>query len=216
MDSKNLILRWLDKDESDQNILELRKDIQQRALDTDVRHIPEYAPINLRELIDSVIRYDSIKDHLDSGDRAYVIISNNETANFNIDNRIDFDSIESMATRETQTSYSNVVLIVKKPDFLGNSMWEFRHGPTSLIAKIEHEEWLKTFQNRNFDVRPGDAIRCRLRTEVNYGHDNELLSQRNFVENIIEILEDEKARQIALPFDGASEENADPPPQPEQ
>ena len=61
-------------------------------------------------------------------------------------------------------------------------MWDLRHGKSSISAKIEHEEWLRSFQNRSVDVRPGDALKCAVRIEMMYGHDNELINEKYYIE----------------------------------
>jgi hypothetical protein len=53
---------------------------------------------------------------------------------------------------------------------MGTTAWE--------ASKIEDATWLKRFQGREIDVRPGDALKCEVRIEHLYGHDNELLSER--------------------------------------
>lgn len=65
-----------------------------------------------------------------------------------------------------------------------------RHGKRSISAKIEDMEWLKRFQRRGVDVRPGDSLRCRVRIEHLYGHDNELLTERYTIVEINEVLVD--------------------------
>ena len=82
-----------------------------------------------------------------------------------------------------------MVLIVKKPDYLGTSMWDLRHGRRPVSARIEDTKWLERFQSRRVDVRPGDALRCRVRIEMLYGHDNELIAERHAIEEVHEVLE---------------------------
>ena len=127
-----------------------------------------------------------------------MIVSDDEVARFNVTSRLDIESIEALAVSHTEVhSVPNMVIFVKKPDYLGSSMWEFRHGKRSISAKIEDEDWLKRFQNRSVDVRPGDALRCRVRVELLYGFDNELLEEKHHVEEVHDVLEN-KYRQDAL------------------
>jgi 8-oxo-dGTP pyrophosphatase MutT (NUDIX family) len=65
---------------------------------------------------------------------------------------------------------------VKKPDYLGVSMWEFRHGEHPLAARIEDLDWLRRFQSRELDVRPGDSLKAGVRTDVRYGYQSEIVS----------------------------------------
>jgi hypothetical protein len=95
----------------------------------------------------------------------------------NLSVRWNIEDIEAMAVKETvEFPIAPMILAVKKPDYLGDSKWELRHGKRAISAKIEDVLWLKQFQGRQVDVRPGDAIRCVVRIEHLYGHDNELLT----------------------------------------
>ena len=70
-------------------------------------------------------------------------------------------------------------------------MWEFQHDRNSVSAKINDIEWLKRFQMRDADVRPGDALRAQVIQIVNYGHDNEVISTKYEVDTVIEIIREE-------------------------
>lgn len=52
------------------------------------------------------------------------------------------------------------ILLIKRPTFVGNSMWDFKsvQRKKSFSAAIEHEDWLKKYQNRQVHLEPGDAI----------------------------------------------------------
>ena len=82
-----------------------------------------------------------------------------------------------------------MILAVKRPDYLGDTKWDLRHGKRSISAKIEDTAWLRRFQAREVDVRPGDALRCEVKIEHLYGHDNELLTERYTIVRVVEVLE---------------------------
>ena len=190
--AKYVVLRWLNNDDGSQNLLELRREIRDLAAETDVRNIPDYTPINSAALIRAAKDFDHVKDYLIAGDAASMIVSDDEQAEFNVSSRIDIETIEDLAIRETQIhTVPTLVLIVKKPDYLGASMWEFRYGSRTISAKIEDEDWLSRFQNRDVDVRPSDALRCAARIEVSYGHDNELLAEKYFVSHVLDVVENQ-------------------------
>ena len=135
-----------------------------------------------------------------NGDEASVITPDGETINLDLSVRLDVEEIESLAIKETQVhTVPAMVLIVRKPDYLGSSMWDLRHGKRSISAKIEHEGWLNEFQRRRVDVRPGDALKCAVRIEMMYGHDNELINEKYYVETVTEVLEN-KYEQHGLPL----------------
>lgn len=190
--AKHLVLRWIETEDAPRDLPTLGREIQRLASETDVRHLPDYTPVSPAALINAVRDFEGVKDHLVEGDKASMIIPDEGVAEFNLTIRLDIEDIEALAVRETLThSVPSMVLIVKKPDYLGISMWELRHGRRSITARIEHEKWLREFQSRQVDVRPGDALLCRVRIEMNYGHDNELISEKYYVEEVHQILENQ-------------------------
>ena len=197
--AKYLILRWIDEDEAPKDLLSLGREIQNLAAETDVRHIPDYTPPQPGTLINEIKDFEEVKDHLVEGDEASMLLSDEESANFNLSIRLDIEDIEALAVREVLThSVQSMVMIVKKPDYLGASMWELRHGKQALLARMEDEEWLRKFQSRDIDVRPGDALNCAVRIDMYYGHDNELVSQKFYVSKVHAVLENQYKSQISL------------------
>ncbi len=193
VEAKYAVLKYMDKPTEDEepNIQALSQEIHQHAVNADVRHIPDYTPPNPMTLIDAIRDFEGIKDRLHEEDKASMILQDKREAKFNLSTRLDIKRIEALAVRETQSYLvSQMVLIVKKPDFLGTSMWDFRHGKKPVSASIEDREWLNDFQNRKVNVQPGDAIRCEVRIDVLYGHDNELFAERYYVTRVKEVLED--------------------------
>ena len=91
-------------------------------------------------------------------------------------------------TKEAIANTNQMILKVKKPDYLGESMWELKHDTKSFLAKILDTEWLKSFQQRKFDIRPGDSLRVELEIIVKYGYDSEVISTHYNVLNVNEIL----------------------------
>ncbi len=84
----------------------------------------------------------------------------------NLSIRWPIEDIEALAIARTiEQPSAEMILAVKKPDYLGTSKWDLRHGKRTIQAKIEDEDWLRRFQNRQEDVRPGDALRCNVSIE---------------------------------------------------
>ena len=100
--------------------------------------------------------------------------------------------LESLAVAKTLSSpATEMILAVKKPDYLGTSKWELRHGKRTISARIDDPEWLQRFQRRAVDVRPGDALRCMAEIELLYGFDNELIAERDTVMKVLEVMADQ-------------------------
>lgn len=188
--AKYLIMTWIDDDKAPRSLPDLRRDLQNLAKETDVRRMPDYAPPDPSGLIEAALKIQDGKDRLLPEDRAY-LETDDKTIEIDISVRLDPDEVTDLATKETITMpASPMILAVKKPDYLGDSKWEFRHGKRAIAAKIEDAEFLADFQGRKRDVRPGDALRCNVSVEMKYGFDNELISETYKIVEVIEILED--------------------------
>ena len=195
--AKYLILRHLDNPDKPTDIGSLRNDIQQLASETDVRHLPSYAPVNPTALIATMENFQQVKNALADGDVASMI-TDDDRHDMNLTIQWDIESIRQLSIRETSTTLSRMVLVVKKPDYLSESQWDFRHGKMALSAKVEDAKWLDAFQTRQVEIRPGDALRCRVRIEVSYGFDNEVVSERYVVEEVNEVIQNAYYTQSSL------------------
>lgn len=201
--AKYMVLRWIDGEDSPHDLPALRNEIRQLAVETDVRHLPDYAPVSPSALMNAVKDYQGVKDHLIEGDRALVIVPGEDDIEMNLSIRLNVEDIEALAVRETQIHLvPSMVLIVKKPDYLGLSMWELRHGRRPITARIEHEDWLDKFQSRRVNVRPGDALKCQVRIETLYGYDNELIAEKYYIEAVHEVLENQYSQTSIFDADG--------------
>ncbi len=201
--AKYMMLRWIDNDTDPRDLNFLANEIQELAKNSDVRHIGDYPPVKPEALVNAIKEFENVKGHLVEGDEASMILPDEEPAHFDLSIRLDVEGIEALAVRETQTHMvPSMVLVVKRPDYLGSSMWDFRHGKKSLSASMEDVEWLQEFQARNVDIKPGDALRCSVRMEISYGHDNEVVKERHYVETVHEVLENQYRQPLLFNMNG--------------
>ena len=200
--AKYAIINWCNKGELNENkesLLELSNEIKQIAQETDVRHLPDYKAPNIAELADSIKDISESKNFLDKQDKLQYISGNGKDS-LEFDLSIDWtpEKFEDFLTKEiVEFPEAPMILAIKKPDYLGLSAWELRHGKKKILAKIEDDQWLKDFQDRKKDVRPGDALRCRVKQKFYYGYDNELIAEKYTITKIEEVLEN-KYKQTDL------------------
>ena len=186
--AKYLLLSWMD-DQTRPPLDTLSRRIQQAAESTDVRHLPDYIHPKRQLLVDAVKDFQSVKEHLIDGDSAYVEDNSGMRHDMNMTIKVDINDMDDLMPIETELNRVSMRLIVKRPDYLGESQWEFRHGNRIISAKIEDYEWLRRFQKREIDVRPSDALNCTIRIEQQYDLDNELKAERFFVEHVKGVIE---------------------------
>lgn len=104
--------------------------------------------------------------HLTAGDKIKYM-----TKEHTIDTK--YNPAYTLAYEKTQLIEQNMVtnqkvtLVIKKPDLLGDSQWEFKFNGNTMKAKIEDENWLTKFQNGDFSIQAKDSIECDLRIETN-------------------------------------------------
>lgn len=172
----------------------ISKSLADMAAETDVLHLPAYHPLppaNIARHLEILARS---KAALGEGD-SLSYESEEESAAFDMTVDVAPGSFDELLTRETIVSRLEMILAVRRPDYLGEAQWEFRHNKKPIPARIEDSPWLERFQTRQLEVRPGDALRARVRQEIQYGYDNEVVSERYFIEQVTEIIRAETLRQ---------------------
>lgn len=178
---------------------QLSAQIQQAAEETDVKSLPVYAQPSIKGLMDATSRIGTALSPLGEKDRASFITGTQE-ASFNLKLALSPESIEKMLTKRSFVHQQVMILKVKRPDYLGDAQWEFRHGKQVLRAKIEDRQWLGDFQARKVDVRPGDALEAKIELCVNYGLDEEVISTTYRILEVLDVKPDNHTSQQKLDY----------------
>ena len=139
---------------------------------------------------------ESVSD-LREGDQAKYITTEEE-ASFNLNFQFSPASIEDLLIKEIIDHETPMILKVKKPDYLGESMWNFRFEKKMIQAKILDVARLKDFQNRKVEVRPGDGIKANVRVSVRYGYDGEVVAMHYFLLEVLEVIRSKSPGQNTL------------------
>lgn len=74
-----------------------------------------------------------------------------------------------------------MTLLVRRPDYLGDTMWEFRHGKSTINAHILDEEWLVRFRLGEEVIVPGCALDCLVAHAYGYNAAGELKTSKHDV-----------------------------------
>lgn len=164
----------------------IEMELKQAAHETGVDQIPTYVPMTKKAIIKNIDNISKSLESLNKNDKVYYD-SEYGRATFNLDLSIDLEKMEDLITGEIYESVTPMILKVKKPDYLGDSMWEFKHGSKTISAKITHTKWLRDFQDRNVDVRPQDSLVCNVKTINKYDFSYELLSVSYEVVEVLRI-----------------------------
>ena len=188
--AKHRVIDWCsdrkqvaDKDE----IKQLQSEIKQLARETDVKQLPAYAEPDTESLLIDINSIRNALQNLEADDYARYE-SEEGVSKFNKQMEISAEIIRDVMTREKLISESEKILKVKKPDYLGFSMWLFKYQGRSIDVKILDDEWLKAFHLKKVSVLPGDSIRALVKEEVLYGYNNEVIHTNYEALRIVDIL----------------------------
>lgn len=170
-----------------QEIIDVKHEIVKAAAETGVDKYPYYTPLNHQSLVKALSDITNAVQKLEPTDVAK-FISDEGTATFNGIIYLSPAGLEDLLVRETFESTSTMILTVKKPDYLGESMWDFKHGNHPIKAKILSQEWLTSFKDRHVIIQPGDALKVKIKTIVKYGFDNSVVDTSYEIIEVIEII----------------------------
>lgn len=188
--SKYAILEWLkDRDEiahrEDVRVLEGK--LMQIAEETDLKQLPAYTAPKADILLSDIHAVQESLSNLQEEDGATYRYGRNEIP-FNRELIISEEIVRDVLTKEVIKSSGKRIVKVKKPDYLGQSMWALQYDGRAIEAKITDLIWLTKFQHRDEDVRPGDSLSVMLYEEISYGYEGEVVHRHYEVETVFEVI----------------------------
>ena len=189
--AKYIALKWLDTgtDNSPATLKSLVDDLRSIAEETDTRHFPDYAPIPENKLLGVLDKLQDAKKHLVPGDRLTIETEDHEFYEMDLSRTWSpTASIDPASARET-VSHGEMILTIRRPDMIGDTMWQFKHGANNVSAPISDRAWIDRYHDREIDIRPGDALRCYVKFTYTYTADGTLEAQRTEVEKIYEVIQ---------------------------
>lgn len=77
-------------------------------------------------------------------------------------------NLQALLVTETQNSENEYLVKAKRPDFMGESMWELVLKGHTITAKMADTDWLEDFHEGRVDFRPNDYLRIKLQTETTF------------------------------------------------
>ena len=190
VNAKYLLIKFLDNktEITDRvQIEDLEGQLFELAKESDILRIPSYSPVPYDILIKNLKNITDAASILQYEDKL-TYITPDKAIPFNLTFKISPEAIEDLLTKEAITSKIEMILKVKKPDYLGDSMWDFKHETKAFPAKIMDDQWLDEFQNRKVDIRPGDSIRAKVEIMTKYSFNNEVISMHYSVLKVYDII----------------------------
>jgi hypothetical protein len=179
------IVAWMDGSPTLQ-LADLQQAIRVLAWGTSITTTAHPVLPSSKELVNAISAWQKAKAGFDAGD-AVRIFTNNGSAGLDLSKRI-ADPRTLLLARKLVNHSADMIFVVEMPDYQGSREWLLKHGDTRTIAHCDPGTLLDKFYERELDIRPGDALRCKVDVESAYGPDHEVLTERYRIVQIVEVL----------------------------
>src|SRR3954470_3878485 len=192
------LIAWMDGSPT-LALADLQQAIRVLAWGTSIPTTTHPALPSAADLVDAITAWQLAKTGLAAGNSVRVV-TNNGSADLDLSKRID-DPRGLLLSRKLVNHSADMIFVVEMPDYQGSGEWKLKHGDFRTTAVAEPGTLLDKFYRRELDIRPGDALRCKVDFETSYGPDHEVLVERY---RIVEILEVLPAAALHEPSEGRS------------
>lgn len=202
VEAKKHLLRKLEDEQGirgPEDVRKLSSEIQSLATHTDVKYLPDYQPPSVLGLVNGMRLIGAARRELSAADRLFVDEGKERIELKAVTSIEEVPFQELLSENKTIQSDIPTTLIIKKPDYIGNSKWEFRSDRGIIHARIIDTQWLERFHRKEVRLHPGDAIECFLQVEVFLGEDNRPLNTVYTVTRVLRVKEGDW-RQVAMSF----------------
>ena len=179
------MIAWMDGSPTLQ-LADLQQAIRVLAWGTSITTTAHPVLPSSSELVEAIAAWQKAKASLGAGDSVR-IITNNGSTELDLSKRI-ADPRTLLLARKLVNHSADMIFVVEMPDYQASRQWPLKHGETRTIAYCEPGTLLDKFYRRELDIRPGDALRCKVDFETSYGPDHEVLAERYRIVEILEVL----------------------------
>lgn len=196
--AKYAIIKFINERETIDSFSEietLENDIALLATDAHTGFFNTKNRINSKQLLNGISKISQANEKIEIGE-IIEFYFDDEKSELNSSFILLPENIDKLLAFETISNTQEMILKIKKPDYLGDSKWDFRHGAEPINARIDDEVWLLEFRDSKFTLNPGDSLRASVSLEVIYDDDREVVAKKFTVLKVLEII---KPRVFNLP-----------------
>jgi hypothetical protein len=179
------IIAWMDGSATHE-LSDLQKAIRVLAWGTSITTTAQPMLPSSADLVSAIIAWQKAKAGVTAG-ASVRISTNNGSAALDLGKTIP-EPRALLQARKLVNHSADMIFVVEMPDYQATGQWQLKHGGTRTLAHCEPGTLLDRFYRRELDIRPGDALRCRVDFETSYGPDHEVLSERYRIIEILEVL----------------------------
>jgi len=187
--AKYCIINFIDKKETivSTDIEPLEKELLELSKAAQINQLSSSGIIDRAKLLTGMSKISEALNQAEESEKIIYKIDDEFSA-INLSFKFTAEQIEDLLTVETITTSAEMILKIKKPDYLGDSKWEFRHRKETIFAKLSDIECLNKFRNREIVLKPGDSFRVNVDIEVKYDYDREVAAINHNIKKVLEII----------------------------
>ena len=160
--------------------------------------MPDYAPIHEAKLVAALDTLQDAKRLLGSKDKL-MIESSGKVYEVDLTKRWEPSEVISLDKVTTEKhSEGEIILTIRKPDLLGQSMWQFTRGKFPISARITDEKWLAQFHDRKVPLFSGDAMRCKVKFIYHFDEPGRMIDEKIEITDVLEVIKGPGGEQLTL------------------
>ena len=184
--AKYAAIRWLDEERP--KLEDLTEKVAMLANDVDIHHIHAPAPPNPTRLLQSLDHLQTVKQSFRGGEGLTITLDESEYSVDLTRTWVPSEAVEAPPGEMELVAEQQTILVVRKPDMLGKTTWQFRIGKKNLTLPVEDEPWLSGYHAREVAILPGDALQVILKTVSKFSDRGELTESRQVITKVIRVI----------------------------
>jgi hypothetical protein len=176
---------------NDEHINRVIEEVKKVAIDSGISEEPFFAPPSKNEMLPIIDAAQDTGKILDNKTSLFYSVENENAVE--LPRRIKMDEtlfIENKGKIVPNTQ--ELILKIKKPDYLGDSKWEMKHGNNKLLCKIEDAVWLEKFKSKRVFAFPGDSLYCNIQVINEYDSKLNLKKSEYTIVEVIDVIQGEE------------------------
>lgn len=176
------------KIESTEPVEKLAEELDGIARETNVSNSLSYRPLREVDLVEGLDELSQPVRGLTGRESLIFSGDEDEPQEMPRDAFVARREIESSIIRRTIITERETILKIKRPDYLGNAKWEFKHGRALVPAKILDARWLDDFHERRAQTGPGDSLSVKVQVTEEYDKNGNLVRETTEILEVREII----------------------------
>src|SRR4029078_649308 len=179
------VIAWMDGSSTHQ-LADLQQAIRVLAWGTSITTSAHPVLPSSADLVAAIAAWQKAKVGLAAGSSVR-ITTNNGSTELDLGRTI-AEPRSLLQARKLVNHSADMIFVVEMPDYQATGQWQLKHGGTRTLAYCEPGTLLDKFYRRELDIRPGDALRCRVDFETSYSPDHEVVAELYRIVEIVEVL----------------------------